>query len=87
MVRLNAPTVFGGRECYRLSSPIATLMRNMKIDSPAMRWFSFILTSTATWIAYCISNTRGLSLKCVITCCSGKKVRLISTETSRRGTK
>ncbi len=57
---LNMPSASGARECYRLSSPICTPMRNRNLDSPAMTWFHMD-TSIVTWIAYCISNNRGLS--------------------------
>lgn len=61
MDRMDMPVAIGGRECYRLSSPIAALMRNMKLDSPDIDWFSIKLPSTAIQIVYCISNTRGSS--------------------------
>lgn len=56
------PITLGGGECYRLSSPIAAQMRDRRSDSTEIAWFTFIVTSIAIQIVYCISNTRGSSL-------------------------
>ncbi len=58
---MDGPITIGGRECYRLSRPIAAVMRVKKSDSPEITWFSFILISTVIRIVYSISNICGSS--------------------------
>ena len=58
--KLRTPSALGAGECYRLSSPICTPKCVRRVDSPAVTRF-LMDTSIVTWIAYCISNNRGLT--------------------------